>query len=165
MLSKVAVYGWKSYSEHARNMFDFSITVLAVFSSAVVYYPNDYSDSRLIRMILTARVLRLMRLLTALKPFQLIGLISAEILPAASSVILVLFLILYFFAALGMQLYGGLITRDPSNPISHLLLNTDFSDSDYWANNFNDMISGMNVSFSLMQCPIGRLWKPHVFVL
>jgi len=97
-------------------------------------------------MILTARVLRLMRLLTALKPFQLIGKISAEILPAAKSVIISLFLVLYFFAALGMGLYGGLITRDPSNPTSYLLLNTDFSESDYWANNFNDMISGMNVS-------------------
>ena len=147
---KVAVFGWKSYSEHARNMFDFSITVLAVFSSAVVYFPNDYSDSRLIRMILTARVLRLLRLLTALRPFQLIGKISAEILPAASNVIVVLFLVEYFFAALGMHLYGGLITRDPDNPLSHLLLNTDFSESDYWANNFNDMISGMNVSFQML---------------
>ena len=128
-----------------RNVFDFSITLLAVFSSVIVYYPNDYSDSRLIRMILTARVLRLIRLLTALKQFQLIGRISAEILPAATNVILVLFLVMYFFAALGMQLYGGLITRDPQNPIAYLILDMVSADSEYWANNFNDMVSGMNV--------------------
>jgi two pore calcium channel protein, plant len=145
VLSKVAVFGWKAYTERMRNLFDFSITLLAIFSTAIVYYPSDYSDSRLIRMILTARVLRLIRLLTALKPFQLIGEISAEIVPAATSVIWVLFFVMYFFAALGMQLYGGLITRDPQNPIAYRLLGTEFSDSEYWANNFNDMISGMNV--------------------
>ena len=91
-----------------------------------------------------------MRLLTALKPFQLLGRVSAVILPAATSVFMVLFVVLYFFAALGMLLYGGMITRDPDNPLSHLLLHTDFSDSEYWANNFNDVISGINVLFNLL---------------
>lgn len=145
-LSKVAVQGWKRYLDSPRNVFDFSITLMAVLSSAIVYYPNEFSDSRLIRMILTARVLRLIRLLSALQPFQLIGRISAEILPAASSVITVLFLSLYFFSALGMQLYGGMITRDPENPLSHLQLGSEFAESDYWANNFNDMFGSMNVS-------------------
>jgi two pore calcium channel protein, plant len=97
---KIMVKGWKKYIESAHNVFDFSVTVMAVVSSAIVYYPNDYSDSRLIRMILSARVLRLIRLLTAWKPFRLIGLISGEILPAASSVFTVLFLVMYFFATM-----------------------------------------------------------------
>jgi two pore calcium channel protein len=134
---------------------------LAVLSSAYVYYPNDYSDSRLVRLIVMARVLRLIRLLTAMKRFQLIGMISAEILPEAASVMLVLFFLMYFFAALGMQLYGGLVTRDPNNPLSYLILDTDFSDNGYWANNFNDMFSGMNVLFNLLvinnwtECEVG----------
>ena len=155
--SKIAVLGWKSYSEQMRNLFDLTITILAVASTIIVYYPNDYSDSRLIRMIITARVLRLLRLLTALKSFQLIGKVSAEILPAAMSVIGLLFLMMYLFAALGMMLYGGLITRDPANKVSYLILDTDFSDSEYWANNFNDMISGMNVSVSDRPCCVCRL--------
>jgi two pore calcium channel protein, plant len=147
---KISVYGWRTYCDKIKNIFDFSITMLAVASSAVIYYPNDYSDSRLIRMILSARVLRLVRILTALKPFQQIGKISAVILPAAKNVFLVLFITMYIFAVLGMHLYGGMITRDPNNRLSFLLLNTDFSGNEYWANNFNDMIGGMNVLFNLL---------------
>jgi two pore calcium channel protein len=133
-----------------KNVFDFTITILAIISTAIIYYPNDYSDSRLIRMILSARVLRLIRLLTALQPFQHIGKISAVILPAAKNVLIVLFITMYIFALLGMHLYGGMITRDPNNPLSFLLLNTDFSRNEYWVNNFNDMIGGMNVLFNLL---------------
>lgn len=150
VMIKIAVYGWKTYLEQMKNVFDLTITAMAIVSAVVVYYPNDYSDSRLIRMILAARVLRLVRVLTALKPFQQIGRISAVILPAATSVLVVLFLIMYLFAALGMQLYGGMITRDPNNPLAHRILNTAFSESQYWANNFNDMGGGMNVLFNLL---------------
>jgi len=158
---KVNVFGWKAYSESPKNMFDFTITVLAVASSVVVYYPNQISDSRLIRMIVMARVLRLVRVLTAMKRFQLIGAVSVEILPAARDVLLVLFFLEYLFAVIGMNLYGGLITRDPSNPLAFLVLGTDFSENEYWANNFNDMISGLNVLFNLLvvnnwtECEIG----------
>jgi two pore calcium channel protein len=57
---------------------------------------------------------------------------------------------MYFFAALGMCLYGGFITRNPDDSKSYLLLGTIFADSAYWANNFNDMLSGMNVLFNLL---------------
>jgi two pore calcium channel protein, plant len=111
---KILVKGWKKYIESAHNVFDFSVTVMAVVSSAIVYYPNDFSDSRLIRMILSARVLRLIRLLTAWKPFRLIGLISAEILPAASSVFTVLFLVMYFFATVVCLKVVTILASSPS---------------------------------------------------
>lgn len=37
VIIKVLVDGWKKYSENPRNMFDFGITVLAVFATAYVY--------------------------------------------------------------------------------------------------------------------------------
>jgi hypothetical protein len=56
----------------------------------------------------------------------------------------------------------SVITRDPANPLSYVLLQADdFVDNAYWANNFNDMISGMNVLFNLLvvnnwtECEIG----------
>ena len=161
VLLKVMVFGWKLYSESPRNMFDFYLTMSALAATAYVYYPNEYSDSRLIRFIVMARVLRLVRLVLALKEFRVIGTIAVEILPGVINVILLLFLLMYFFSALGMTLYGGMITRDPSNPLSMAVLGTDFSDNDYWANNFNDMMSGMNVLFNLLvvnnwtECEIG----------
>lgn len=147
---KISVYGWRTYCGKIKNVFDFTITILAIVSTIVIYYPNDYSDSRLIRMILSARVLRLIRVLTALQPFQHLGKITAVILPAAKNVIIVLFITMYFFAVLGMHLYGGMITRDPRSQLSFLLLNSDFSTNEYWANNFNDMIGGLNVLFNLL---------------
>jgi two pore calcium channel protein len=140
-LLKITVDGWKRYSESARNCFDFGVTLVALVATAYVYYPNAYSDSRLIRLVVMARVLRLVRLLMMVPAFQLLGAITAEILPAALNVLLLLFFLMYWFAALGMLLYGGMITRDPNNPLSSAILGNDFSDNDYWGNNFNDMVS------------------------
>lgn len=77
------------------------------------------------------------------------GAISVEIIPAAASVFQLLLFIGYFFASTGMLLYGGVITRDPTNSQSQSLLEADdFVEGNYWANNFNDMFSGMNVLFN-----------------
>ena len=98
-----------------------------------------------------ARVLRLVRLLFAIKSFRLLGAITLDILPASRDIFVVLLFVAYFFATLGQIFYGGYITRDPSNPLSHALLEaTDFTGSKYWANNFNDMFSSMNVLFNLL---------------
>jgi len=43
-----------------------------------------------------------------------------------------------------------MITRDPSNRLTYLLLDTDFANNGFWANNFNDLLGGMNVLFSLL---------------
>ena len=153
--------GWRSYIESAKNVFDFVITIFAFLASAYVYYPNEFSDSRLIRYIVMARVLRLVRIIISMKRFRLIGVIWYEIMPYATSVMCLLFFFMYAFAALGVELYGGMVTRDPSNPLSYLILNTDFSDNDYWANNFNDVVSAFNVLFNLLvvnnwtNCEIG----------
>lgn len=60
---KVMIDGWKKYSESPRNMFDFIVTMAVLVSCAYVYYPNDYSDNRLITFVVMLRVLRLGRLL------------------------------------------------------------------------------------------------------
>jgi uncharacterized alpha/beta hydrolase family protein len=39
---------------------------------------------------------------------------------------------------------------DPQNPLSEVILDTNFANDDYWANNFNDMMSAMNVIFNLL---------------
>ena len=55
------------------------------------------------------------------------------------------------FHACCYSLISIVITRDPQNPLSYILLEADdFVDNDYWANNFNDMFSGMNVLFNLL---------------
>lgn len=94
---------------------------------------------------------RLGRVLLTIEHFRIFGAISIEIIPAAQSVFILLLFIGYFFASLGMLMYGGVITRDPSNPVSHMLLESeDFVEGQYFANSFNDMASSMNVLFNLL---------------
>ena len=82
-----------------------------------------------------ARVLRLGRLLFTRENFRIFGFISVAIIPAATSVFIVLLFTGYTFASLGMLLFGGIITRDPLNPTSEALLESeDFVNSNYWAN-------------------------------
>mmetsp|Transcript_12926 Transcript_12926/g.30210 ORF Transcript_12926/g.30210 Transcript_12926/m.30210 type:complete len:840 (+) Transcript_12926:141-2660(+) len=159
---KILINGWKQYSESMRNLFDFGVTVLALLATAYVYYPNSYSNSHTIRFIVMIRVLRLARLIFGRQAFEMFGTISVDILPAAANVLSVLLFTSYTFASIGVLLYGGLITRDPANPLAYTLLEaSDFVDNDYWANNFNDMLSGMNVLFNLLvinnwtECEIG----------
>jgi hypothetical protein len=97
-----------------------------------------------------ARVLRVGRLIFTIDKFRVFGAIPAEIIPAATNVFVMLFFTAYFFASLGMLLFGGVITRDPSNPAYKLLEATNFMNSGYWANNFNDMFSSLNVLFNFM---------------
>mmetsp|Transcript_61551 Transcript_61551/g.181897 ORF Transcript_61551/g.181897 Transcript_61551/m.181897 type:complete len:558 (-) Transcript_61551:117-1790(-) len=150
MASKVLVLGWRRYVESYRNIFDGAITILSFAATFYVYYPNRYSDSRLIRYVVTARVLRLVRLLAAMTQFQVVGGTFIEIIPAAKRIVVFLFCIMYFFSAIGGYFFGGAITRDPSNPMSSRLVGTDFAGSAYWANSFNDLLSGFNVLFNLL---------------
>ena len=97
--------------------------------------PNDYNNSILISFVVMARVLRLTRLLFNRERFQLFGHISLAIIPAATSIFIVLLFLFYMFSSLGVYLFGGIITRDPANPTSELLLESQvFVESKYWPN-------------------------------
>jgi len=150
MSLKIIVYGWKRYIRDTRNLFDFTITILSLTATIYVYYPNTFSDSRLIRILVMARVLRLFRLVIAMKDFRVIGRTFMGIIPAAKRIFLLLFSLMYFFSVIGVHLFGGLVTRDPNNETSFLLKGSDFAVNSYWANNFNDILSGMNTLFNLL---------------
>merc|ERR1711933_62974 len=68
----------------------------------------------------------------------------------ARRIFLGLFCLMYIFSVTGVFLYGGMISRDPNDSRSYLLENTDFAENEYWANNFNDVLSGLNVLFNLL---------------
>jgi len=150
MILKISVLGWRRYIHNRRNFFDATITLLTVAATLYVYYPNAFSDSRLIRYVVMTRVLRLFRLVIAIKDFQVIGNTMLSILPSVKRIFLLLFSVMYIFAVFGVHRFGGMITRDPDNPLSIRLIDTDFAENDYWANNFNDLFSGMNVLFNLL---------------
>ena len=151
MLSKIIVLGWKKYSSSLKNNFDGFITVLSMMTICYVYYTEDKFDNiQVIRQLVITRALRIFRLFMMIESFQMIGRTFVSVLPSAGRLILFLFCVMYIFSAIGVYFFGGLITRDPKNRLSYLLQETSFADNYYWANNFNDLISGINVSFNLL---------------
>jgi len=175
---KILVLGRKKYFESPRNIFDFGITVMAISASAYVYYPNLYSNSALIKYIIMARVLRLLRLLFAVPIFRIFGAVSLEIIPTASDLGLVLLFLSYLFASLGVIFFGGKITRDPDNPLADaIMMADDFVNNQYWPNNFNDILSGMNVLFNWLvinnwptqmeaiECVTSNKWLARIYFL
>ena len=89
------------------------------------------------------RVLRLLRMMKYI-PFlpPIVGTFM-RMLPPAGTLLLVMLTTMYFFAVLGVQCFGGLINKNPSLAQFAVLRDSDFGESDYWANNFNDILSGM----------------------
>lgn len=100
-----------------------------------------------------------------------------DIVPAATSVFTVLLFIGYIFGSIGMFLYGGVISRDPNNIHYQSLMEAgDFIAGDYYANNFNDLFSGMNVLFNMLvvnnwttqssglECATGDKWKVRLYM-
>jgi len=150
MALKVLVLGKRRFLLSTQNTFDAIVVVAAVLATLVVYYPNRYGDSRLIRYIVLTRVIRVSRLLFRFRDFGILWDSFISCLPKVRRVALLLFFVFYYFSVFGMLLFGGLITRDPANPISLRLVGSAFEQNLYWANNFNDMMSGMVVMFELL---------------
>ena len=150
MAVKLAALGWTDYTRSLKNMFDATVTVATTVIAAVVYFPNEISDSRYIRFVLLMRLLRLLRLLSWSPHVRFVSSTFLAVLPDARRLLLMLFCLLYFFSALGLQLYGGKINRDPTQPEFAILANTTFASADYFDNNFNDLASGFVTCFELL---------------
>lgn len=150
-LLKLLVLGPRNYFSDWKNQFDFSVTFLALATTIYVYLPNDYSDARLIRLVVMVRMMRVLRLVVATPQFQSIYSTWVKILPAATALLLLMFVLLFTFASLGMQLFGGKINKDPASPFSTALQAADdFVSDNYYANNFNDLTSGFVTLFELL---------------
>lgn len=97
---KITVHGWKSYIEDQRNLFDFTISLLAFMSVVVSFSPESvHFDIRLIRLIVMLRVLRVVRILPGLNVFQLLFRKETKILPYAASILLLLFFVFFLFSS------------------------------------------------------------------
>jgi hypothetical protein len=150
MTSKIVVFGFKRYFSSLRNIFDGTVTICAIISAFYTCFTENQRSSHFTRFIIMARVFRILRFFVVVKQFKTMSKTFFGILPAASRVALLLFCVIYTWSWIGMYFFGGLITRDPNNPTSYLLEGTEFADAFYWANNFNDMLSGANVCFNLL---------------
>ena len=61
-----------------------------------------------------------------------------------------MFCIVYAYAALGVALFGGKVSRIPDDKHYQTLANMDYGQDGYWTINLNDMPSGMVLMFQLL---------------
>ena len=64
------------------------------------------------------------------------------LLPAALDVFMLLTLMCYTFAILGVLLFGGVTSQDPSAPSYAAVAKSSYGRANYYVNNFNDVGMG-----------------------
>lgn len=147
---KMLVHGWGAYMSSGKNEFDFVVTMLTTGVSVYVVIPNEFNSLVAVRYVSMLRLLRVIRLLWRLKPFELVGGTFIRMMPQAYAMAKVVGLALYIFSVLGCQLFGGVINTDPANEYGQRLKGSAFAEARFWANNFNDMFSGVVLLFELL---------------
>jgi len=143
MCLKLTVLGGARYFDSPTNIFDALVSCTTAAVTIAVYTPNRFNTPTVIRQILTLRVLRSARLINRIPQVRFISSTFVKMLRPAASLTVVLLLVMYTFSALGQHIFGGLINKDPVRPQFAILANDTYGVSDYYANNFNDMYSGM----------------------
>ena len=149
VIIKVGIYGLKRYWASYQNRFDFFVAVLALVTGTILLYPNTYEDPRLLKFVVMARMLRLLRVLAILPWFSVIFSTFIAALPTAKKVSILFFALMYFFSYLGTDIFGGKInTEMPPNDMTPWV----------WMN-FNDQSSGFVMLFA---CLIMNNWNSYV---
>eukprot|EP01062_Namystynia_karyoxenos_P039177 TRINITY_DN28492_c0_g1_i1.p1 TRINITY_DN28492_c0_g1~~TRINITY_DN28492_c0_g1_i1.p1 ORF type:complete len:1154 (+),score=369.42 TRINITY_DN28492_c0_g1_i1:80-3463(+) len=161
MLLKIAVDGWNYYWGQLRNMFDGTVTLLALGSTIYILLPNGYDNTDVLRWFIMARLGRVVRLVGHVPQFAVIFGTLVLILPDVRKVLTMLFCIMYFFTCLGCDLFGGLLNKDPDSEYYQRLVNanTTYAANQWYPLNFNDIGSGMVMLFS---CLVMNNWDNYV---
>ena len=148
---KLLVFGWSRYSASLKNCLDGVVTITSIVTMVVVLIPNNGMDDPVaLRRVMALRVLRLLRTLVHV-PFlpPIVGTFMRMLRPAGTLLSLMM-TVMYFFATLGVQLFGGLVNKDDERREYALLKEVGFGQAGYWPNNFNDIVSGIVVCFELI---------------
>jgi hypothetical protein len=145
---------WRSLSRSSLARFDAAISIAAVAVSVLVYMPNGFDNGAAVRAVLSLRLFRLLRLLRKVHAFNVIASTFFRLLPAATTLLKTVGLLMFVFASTGLHLFGGLITTDTSGALVpaelvEALAESDFGIDGYYANSFNDLPSGILTLFEL----------------
>ena len=156
VLAKGAVLPWREFWRRRRNRFDVAVTLATALVTLLVVLPNGFDNQAAIRAVLSLRLLRLeIRLLAHVRAFARTFATLLKASPAALKLLKTVGIHVFFFAVLGNQLFGGVITQDRSGAVitreqADALAASAFGQADYYANSFNDLLSGAVTLFELM---------------
>lgn len=143
--------GWRVYWRQFGNRFDLCVVLLLLGSTLYVVIDPSEQSTPTVRLFILMRLLRLLSLVADISHFRLLGRTVCVAGAVSLPLLTLLFLCIFSFSSLGVQLFGGLLwtgnaALDPEvNPsVSAFVANQ------YMALNFNDVASGCLALFSAM---------------
>jgi len=142
---KLCRWSWEEYWKYIDNRFDFVTTLILVGAALVVLFSNI--SRTVLRNVNMLRLVRLLKALNNIPAYQRTFMVISRMISTCLDVLLMNFLIIYLWSALGVQLFGGQLVEDNPRLAGKGL---DYFDSHFEVYNFNDMPSGMVTLFFFM---------------
>lgn len=143
--------GWRVYWRQFGNRFDLCVVLLLLSSTLYVVMDPLEQSTPTVRVFILLRLLRLLSLVADISHFRLLGRTVCVAGAVSLPLLTLLFLCIFSFSSLGVQLFGGLLwTGNPAlDPEVHPSVSA-FVANQYMALNFNDVSSGCLALFSAM---------------
>lgn len=150
VILKVLVLGFWKYWSSGKHRFDFSVTVMTIVAAAWVLSGHGKQSPEVILTVSCIRTCRLINLLGSVPGFQPLVQSFTLALPQTAPISVVVLCSFYAFGVLGVQLFGGVINKDPQGKYYKLIKDTRFGQSNFYANSCNDLPSAMVLLFELL---------------
>eukprot|EP00096_Caligus_rogercresseyi_P003977 TRINITY_DN1807_c0_g1_i1.p1 TRINITY_DN1807_c0_g1~~TRINITY_DN1807_c0_g1_i1.p1 ORF type:complete len:620 (-),score=138.88 TRINITY_DN1807_c0_g1_i1:1648-3507(-) len=157
ILLKLYTFGPRLFMKKLWNLFDLIVVGSALVISVAQEIMNEFQESAIsLDVLLALRVLRLFKIFHSINRFKTVLNTILYIVPSLSTYGGILMIFYYFYALIGMELFGGAIQSDDytNGSISYcgneLLKDSAFYRNHYCANNFNNVVSSFVVLFELM---------------
>ena len=113
---KVMAVGFKKYLSDRMNYLDGGVVILSLVEVAFLSGGGTLSAFRSVRIFRTFRVLRVARLLRSMKSMMNIIAVITRSISSFMYLAILLFLFIFIYALLGMQLFGGKFTFEEGVP-------------------------------------------------
>ncbi len=146
IILKLYAFGFMAFFRKAWTVFD----TVVVGSALITSFIEWGSSTSALDFLMVLRVVRIFKVFHAFPRFKNVLNTLLHILPSMATYGAVLFIIMYAFAVIGMELFNGRIFRDKPNCGNVLLENSAFVDNGYCPNNFNDLKSAFLVLFEAL---------------
>ena len=147
LILKVLILGGSKYWERLQHRFD-ALTVGLVIAGQIAVHAaiaHKVPLSDISQYVLLLRLTRTLRLVVLVRRFNEIFAIFVDLLPAFSTLFGMMWTVFSIFASVGMVFFGGKIRYS-----SKELNGTEYAESNYYANNFNDFASSLVTLFELL---------------
>jgi len=136
VLLKLSWWTWSEYWTSNDNRFDFVTTVILSLSACAVLFGGVHDE--FLQYMNMLRLVRVLKALNNIPVYQKTCSVIGRMLSTCSDVLLMNVLVIYLWSALGVQLFGGKLSKLDSK-----IRDSDYFDSNFEVYSFNDVPSAM----------------------